>query len=307
MHTDTPAPPPDQLSSQTAAERSAQPVVQRTITLRLNLRVVAAWGAGLIVLGAFLPWLDPAAQAVLGASRLATVIHGWPSLLIGLIALGVLALSHADSPRWVSLPAAALGLAAAFIAVASAITTANALSEIVARFPDAAPVTVTGAGVFVTIAGGILCVVAGLSQPPAGLPEARLDLRPGQPAFAVLASAFVVVALAAGLIGAWLASGQPGRNGERPATFPSELLSTPVIDARVTPLGAATEPASEATIAGELPIPTPPLSTPTSTSLPTGTPPPTATGTVVTHTPSPSPTATFGQSPLPTDTLTPQP
>ncbi len=298
---ESPAPPPDQLSSQTVAERPAQPVVQRTISLRLNLRVMAASGAGLIVLGAFLPWIDPNAQTMLGASRLAPVIHGWPSLLIGLITLGVLALPHADSPRWVSLPAAALGLAAAFIAVASAITSANALSEIVARFPDAAPVTVTGAGVFVTVAGGILCVVAGLSQPPGGLPEVRLDLRPGQPAFAVLASAFVVVALVAGLIGAWLASGQPGRNDAGPAAFPTDLLSTPVIDARVTPLGPTVEPTSEAPVTTEPPIPTPPP------PLPTRTPLPTVAATTVTDTPIPSPTATSGESPLPTPTLTPTP
>src|SRR3990172_2410711 len=134
---DTPASPHDHLSSQTVSERPVRPIVQRTISLRINLRVLAGLGAGLIVLGAFLPWIDPIAQAALGGTGIAPVIQGWPSLLIGLIALGVLALPQADGSKWVSLPAAALGLAAAVIAVASAISTANSLAQVVLRFPDA--------------------------------------------------------------------------------------------------------------------------------------------------------------------------
>ena len=307
---DTPTSSHDRVSSQTITERSALPTVQRTISVRLNLRVMAALGAGLILLAAFLPWVDPAAQALIGDSRLTPVIQGWPSLLIGLIALGVLALPHADSARWMSLPVAALGLAAAFIAVVSAITASNAVADAITKFPtsDAGAVTVTGAGVIVTLAGGILCVVVGLSRPPAALPEAQLDLRPGQPAFAVLVSAFVVVALAAGLIGAWFASGRSGRQDENPATFSTDLLSTPVIDAQVTLLGATVGPLAET------PVPTSPQPTaiPSSTNSPfivptaifTSSPTPSATPTATTSTQTPSPTATFGPSPL---TLTPTP
>lgn len=294
---DTPAPHHDQLSAQSVTEKPARSIVQRTIIVRLNLRVLAALGAGLIVLGAFLPWIAAGAQAVLGASRVTPVIQGWPSLLIGLIALGVLALPQSDSSRWVSLPAAALGLAAAFIAVVSALTAANAVAEIVARFPrtDAASITVVGSGVIFTVAGGILCVVAGLAHPPSAELEARLDLRPGQSGFVIFISALVVVALAAGLIGASIGSGDSG--GDQDAAFPPDLLATPVIDAQVTPLGATAEPPpdlSEPTPpppATEPPIPTPPVPTPTASLTPTATEEPKETST---------PTATLGSSPLDT-------
>lgn len=315
--------PQDRLSQQTVTERPPRPIVQRTISVRLNLRVLAALGAGLIVLGAFLPWIDPTAQAALGTSRLAQVIQGWPSLLIGLIALGVLALPHADSSGWVSLPAAALGLAAAFTAAISAIATANVVAEVVLRFPHTADalVSVTGAGVFATIAGGIVCVVAGLSRPPTPSTDARLDLRPGQPAFAIVTAAFVVVALVAGLIGAWIESGRSGRPGENnPAAFQTDLLSTPVIDVGVTPLGVTVELTSEAVPTEPLAPTEPPPPTPTSrpNSAPTlppsptiavtsplfGSPTPTATERTFTGGPggSPTPTATSGSSPPTTPT-----
>ena len=44
-----------ELSSQTIEER---PGIQRTISLRLDPRIVAMLGAGLLVLAGFLPWLD---------------------------------------------------------------------------------------------------------------------------------------------------------------------------------------------------------------------------------------------------------
>ncbi len=295
---DTPAPHREQLSTQNVTEKPVKTTVQRAISVRLNLRVLAALGAGLIVLGAFLPWITPTAQAVLGASRVTPVIQGWPSLLIGLIALGVLALPHSDSSRWISLPVAALGLAAAFIAVASALTAASAVAEIVARFPraDAAPITVTGSGVIFTVAGGLLCVVAGLAHPPSAEPEARLDLRPGQAAFTILLSVIVLVALAAGLVGASIGSG--GSQGDQEsAAFPPDLLSTPVIDAQVTPLGATAEPPPESgepsppTAPPEPPIPTRPSFPPTLTPTPTTTPEPQETTT---------PTATSESSPLET-------
>lgn len=291
---DTPVASQDPISQQTVVERPARPIVQRTISVRLNLRVVAAVGAGLIVLGAFLPWIDPHAQTLIGAARLAPVVQGWPSLLIGLIALGVLLLPHADSTRWVSLPAAALGLAAAVIAVASALTAQSALAQIAARLSLATPVTVTGAGVLVTIAGGLLCVIAGLSRPPGALPDAQFVLRPGRPAFAALAASLVVVALVAGLTGAWIASGRSGKTDEGPAAFPTGLLSTPVIDPQITPLRATLEPTQP-----PLP-PTPsPFVPPTRTPFlaPTTAPSPTPVSSP-TATPTPTPTATFGSSPL---------
>jgi hypothetical protein len=219
------------------------------------------------------------------------------------------------------MPAAALGLAAAVIAVASAITTANAVAEVVLRFPTNgdALVAVTGPGVFVTIAGGLICVIAGLSRPPTLSSEARIDMQPGQPEFAVIASALVVVALIAGLLGAWIGSNGQRTTTQGQAAFPTDLLSMPVIDAQVTPLGpagATVEPTPGAGV--ETPIPTPPSFEtplpptrtlqptfgPTLTPLPTETvasPLGTPTATEQTFSAGPAtttPTATFGPSPL---------
>jgi hypothetical protein len=300
---DTPTSSEDTLSSQTIVGRTAQPPPGRTILVRINLRILAAVGAGLLVFSAFLPWVDPAAQRLLGSERLAPIVQGWPSLLIGLIALGVLALPHSDSARWVSLPTAALGLAAAVIAVASAITASNAIAAATARFPtsDAGPTTVVGAGVILTIVGGIVCVIAGLTQ-PASAAEARFDLRTNQPAFSVLATAFVLVALISGAIGWWLASNQTGQPDAGPAGLPTDIFSTPVIDAQVTPLGTAPEPAATVEV---FPTDSPsPLVTPIATEFaPTATPTPgrppldTATPTP-SSTPTSTPTATFETSPL---------
>ena len=143
--------PHEPISQQSAAQTSS-PAIQRTVVVRIDLRWLAALGAGLIALGAFVPWVDASARALLGRTPVAPVIQDWPSLLIGLIALAVLALPQSDSGRWVSLPAAALGLAAAVIAVASALVTAQAVTDLAARLPDLAPFTVTGPGVLLTVA-----------------------------------------------------------------------------------------------------------------------------------------------------------
>lgn len=306
----------ENLSSQIVSRQTERSAAPRPIYVRFNLRIMAAMGAGLIVLAAFLPWVDSSAQALLGDSRLAPIIHGWPSLLIGLIALGVLALPQNESLRWVSLPAAALGLAAAVIAIVAAIITANALAETIAIFPAAGaePIGVVGPGVVLTIVGGLVCVIAGLTQPvPAA--EVRFDLHTNQPIFSALATGFILVALVAGAIGWWLASNRSSPPEETRAGFPAELLETPVVDAQITPLGvlpalATLEPTSESPI--ETPFETPDLF-PTDTLeplFPTETPTfavPTefAPSPTPTDTPSPtfisplaSPTATLGPSPL---------
>ena len=301
---------PEPVSSQTVAKRpdAPQSIAQRSYTLRVNLRLLAALGAALIVLGAFLPWIEPAAQAVLGDARVAPVVQGWPGLLIGLIALGVLALPQNELSRWVSLPVAALGLAAAVIAVASALTAASAVAAVVARFPntDMAAMIVTGAGVILTVAGGLICVAAGLSHPAATLPEAQLILKPGQPAFAIVASALVVVALISGLVGAAIGAGNAGSGDQGGAAFPTDLLSTPVIDAQVTPLGVTPEPTSDLlaptlpATATEPPIPTPPGFPPTRTPPPAETPTQIFQPPLETDTPTATPTSET--SPLETPT-----
>jgi len=290
---DTPASQPDHVSSQ-RVEPPPRPVVQRTIVVRVAPRLLAALGAGLIVLGAFLPWIQPEAQAALSQSHVAPIVQGWPSLLIGLIALGALLLPHADSSRWVSLPAAALGLAAAVIAVGSAVIASNEVTTAVAQFPEAsATIVVTGAGVVVTIAGGLVCLAAGLSRPPGALPETQAAIRLGSPAFAVLASLAVVIALAGALIGGWIASSETGKPPGDASGAPDDLLSTPVIDAQVTPLGVTDGPAREASPASPPPTWTMPPPPPAPTAAPTSTP-------TITPTSTPTPTATTSVSPLAT-------
>lgn len=291
----------DRVSSQRVVDRPARPIVQRTIVVRVNLRLLAALGAGTIVLGAFLPWIQPEAQAALSPSHVAPVVQGWPSLLIGLIALGALLLPHADSARWVSVPAAALGLAAAVIGVASAVAASNAVAAAVAQFPKASvSIVVTGPGVIVTVAGGLVCLVAGLSRPPGASPEAQAVIRLGDPTFAVLASLVVLIALAGALIGGWIASSATGQPGGGASGVPGDLLSTPVIDVQVTPLGVTEEPTPEVAPTLETPAVTaPPTETlpPTATEPSIPTPPPSPT---TEPTSTPTPTATTGVSPLPT-------
>lgn len=289
----------DQLSTQTVTRPIPQPPAERIIQVRFNLRVMAAIGAGLLVLAAFLPWLDPAAQAILDDSRLTPIVQGWPSLLIGLIALGVLALPPSDSARWASLPAAALGLAAAVIAVAATLTASNTLADMLARFPtsDTGPLNVAGSGVFLTIVGGLLCIISGLGQPSASSAEARFELSTNQPAFSVLATTLVIVALVAGAVGWRLGSTRSGPPEENPTSFPADLLTTPVIDAQVTPLGVTPEPTLEEPVST---LPGEPSSTPEPIL-------PTPTFIFITATPSPSPTASATPTSTPTATLPPSP
>lgn len=260
-----------ELSSQTIAER---PAIQRTISLRLDPRLVAMLGAGLLVLAGFLPWIDQNTQMLLiDRSIVAPVIAGWSSLSLGVIALGVLALTRTDpKSTWVSLPAAVLGLAAIFIAIVSAISTANVVTVIINSFSinNAVTYVVPGAGILITIMGGILCVVAGLSHPAEASTESHLDMRVGQPRFMVFVSAMILIALLGGLVGAWLASSRAEPIDEDASGFPTELLGTPVLDVQVTPLGPTVDldlvpPAEVPTEPPPLPSPIVPNVTPVST------------------------------------------
>src|SRR3972149_8641449 len=97
---DSPSSQPDPASSQPVVARPARPIVQRASVVSLTPRLLAALGAGTIVLGAFLPWIQPEAQAALSLSHVAPVVQGWPSLLIGFIALAALLPPPAGPSRW---------------------------------------------------------------------------------------------------------------------------------------------------------------------------------------------------------------
>jgi hypothetical protein len=293
-----------ELSAQQVVTRSAKN--ERVLSLRFDLRTMAMIGAGLLVIAAFLPWLDPDTQKLITRLRIVPLVEGWSSLLIGLITLVILALQRPD-PRstWVSLPAAALGLAAIFIAIASAISASNAVMDALNELNLEQAVMVPGAGILLTIIGGVVCVVAGLSHPPSPASEPRLDLRAGQPGLAMLAGVFVLVALFSGLIGAWIATSESDANAAGITPFPTELLGTPVLEVQITPLGD--EPQVDFVPPDQVPTEdpgfVPPIPSDTPFVFPSDTPFefPTATETV----PPFFPTATSAPSATPTATATP--
>jgi hypothetical protein len=84
-----------------------KPIVHRTVTLRVDLRALAALGGALIIIGSFLPWA-PQFQPVVRVFGPATS-GGWPILLRS--AGDCAAIRAFRTPR-VKLPAAALGFAA---------------------------------------------------------------------------------------------------------------------------------------------------------------------------------------------------
>jgi hypothetical protein len=63
-----------------------KPVVHRSITLRVDLRALAALGGALIILGSFLPWVAPQFQPIVRVFGPATS-GGWPILLFGVLAI----------------------------------------------------------------------------------------------------------------------------------------------------------------------------------------------------------------------------
>ncbi len=98
------------------AHRSSQ-----TITLRVDLRALAALGGALIIIGSFLPWVSAQFQPIVRVIGPATS-GGWPILIFGVLAIVLQFWPPFRTPR-VSLPAAALGFAAGVMALASALNT----------------------------------------------------------------------------------------------------------------------------------------------------------------------------------------
>lgn len=293
------------LSTQKVVTRSARG--GRVISLRFDLRMMAMIGAGLLIIAAFLPWLNPDTQRLITRLRIVPLIEGWSSLLIGLITLGILAFQRPD-PRatWISLPAAALGLAAIFIAIASAITASNAVMDTLDELNLEQAVIVPGAGILLSVIGGVVCVVTGLAHPPSPTSEPRLDLRMGQPTLAMLAGAFVLVALFSGLFGAWMATSGSGANAAGITPFPTELLGTPVLEVQIIPLDGV-EPAVDVVPTDQVPtedpgVLEPPFPTDTPFVFPSDTP-----FEFPTDTPDspfvPTATPTSSATPTPTDDL----
>lgn len=287
-------------------------IVYRAITLRVDLRVLAAIGGALIVIGALLPWVAPTFDPLVRALRVSTT-GGWPLIAIGLAAIVILFLPRFRAPR-VSVGAATLGLVAGVLALNSALNTL-ALRDIVIGTQPISPLAGIGLGVYLTLAGSIIAILAGLAPQPSYGEVARTEVRLWQPSAAIFGSLLVLFVLGAMGLGWWIGnSAGGGRATPTPQSFDTGILATPLINAQVNPLIAGspeptvteaipTVPSPTAQIAPRVPLTETP--TPTLEPLrPTFTPPPQPTATT-TSTPTPSPTQP--QSPQATPTVTPTP
>jgi hypothetical protein len=294
-----------------------KPVVHRTITLRVDLRALAALGGALIIIGSFLPWVAPQFQPVVRVFGPATS-GGWPILLFGVLAIVLQFWPQFRAPR-VSLPAAALGFAAGMMALASALNTIGFGRTLIGEQPIS-PLTGVGIGVYLTLAGSLIAVLAGLAPQPPNHEPARAELRLWKASTAILGAIVVLCGLGAVLFGSWIGSGGGLGRGGTPTPLPLDagVLATPLINVEVNPLGENAGFASAATPTlerpTEVPPPTPaePIATPElppteiPTLIPTRVPPATFTlAPSPTATLTPTPSATFSPSPQETPTSTP--
>jgi hypothetical protein len=298
-----------------------KPVVHRSITLRVDLRALAALGGALIIIGSFLPWVAPQFQPVVRVFGPATS-GGWPILLFGVLAIVLQFWPQFRAPR-VSLPAAALGFAAGIMALASALNTIG-LGRTLLGEQTISPLTGVGIGVYLTLAGSLIAVLAGLAPMPPTHEPARAELRLWKASTAILGAIVVMCGLGAVLFGSWIGSGGLAGSGTpTPSPLNAGILATPLINVQVDPVEASpgieaaqtptVESPAEALPATPLiqpePSNTPELpSTEIPTLIPTRAPPDTATPTpslTATLTPTPTPSATPQSSPLDTPTPTP--
>ena len=277
-----------------------KPVVHRSITLRVDLRALAALGGALIIIGSFLPWVTPQFQPVVRVFGPATS-GGWPILLFGALAIVLQFWPQFRAPR-VSLPAAALGFAAGMVALASALNTIG-LGRTLVGEQAISPLTGVGIGVYLTLAGSLIAVLAGLAPMPPGHEPARAELRLWKASTAILGAIVVLCGLGAVVFGSWIGSGGVTSSGApTPSPLDAGILATPLINVEVNPLGES---------AGIETAPTPTLAQPT--ALPPATPgepiatvelAPTEIPTLI---PTRVPPASFTPTPSPTPTLTPTP
>jgi hypothetical protein len=282
-----------------------KPIIQRSITLKVDLRAVAAFGGALIIVGGLLPWTTPLIAQLDRLISGNSSIGGWPLVVIGLLAILVLFLPKFRQPR-VSLAAATFGFVAGLLALQSAANTIG-VRQIALGDQTLSPLSGLGLGVFLTLAGSIIAIITGLAPYPIGSNEpARAEIKLWRPATAIFASLFVIFILGGILFGSWLGTGGVISKGTPtlPA-FNTNVIGTPLIDIQVNPLKTFTPvpTAGQAAISNNIkPTSVVPLATrglkPTATpeapiSVPTQEPP---------AQPTPTPTATLPTSPLPTGT-----
>jgi hypothetical protein len=220
---------------------------------------------------------------------------------------GVLAIVLQFWPQWrtprVSLPAAALGFAAGVMALASALNTIG-LGRTVLGEQTISPLIGVGLGVYLTLAGSFIAVLAGLAPMPPAHEPARADLRLWKASTAIFGAVVVLCGLSAVMFGSWIGSGGLTGPGGTPTPIPfnAGILATPLINVEVDPLGEDT---------GALPAPAPTQEKPTAVPAPTQAEPPSATpesqSEIPTFIPTREPPAPDTPEPSPTATLTPTP
>lgn len=274
------------------------PIIHRSVTLRVDLRAVAAFGGALIILGALLPWVSPLFAQIDRFVNADSLIGGWPLIVIGLLAILAIFVPHFKIPR-VSLPAAAFGFAAGLLALASAINTIG-LQEISIGNQSISPLAGIGLGVFLTLAGSIIAIIAGLAPQPIGSIEpARAEIKLWQSSSAILVSMLIIFTLGGIVLGWWLGNGALlGKVTPTPNVFNANIIGTPLINIQVNPLATYT-----ATPFGQpTPVPPPPTVVPLAVApSPTTAPPPTF------ELPTELPTETSTAAPAPAPTQTPTP
>ena len=295
--------------STTAPQQTTpQPVVHRTLTLKVDLRTLAALGGALIIIGALLPWVTAPFAPLLRLVHGDTITGGWAVVAIGVLAILVLFIPRFNIPR-VSLPVAALGIVAGLLALSSAQQTL-ALQQTLIGDQPLSPLNGIGIGVYMTLAGSIISILAGLApQPPSG-EAARVEIHLWKTSFAIFASIFVLFVLGGIFFGMWLGGGGTiGRGTSTPKAFNPAQIATPLINFQLNPLSTFT-PTPGDPGATELPAESSPTQEPFTS--PTPLIPvirPTAPAPTLTPTLSPAsltPTATLLQSPLGTATLVPK-
>ncbi len=299
-------------------------VVHRSISLRVDLRALAAIGGALIIVGSFLPWVTPQFQPIVRVFGPATT-GGWPIMLFGVLAILLQFWPQFRTPR-VSMPAAAIGFAAGILALASAFDTIGIGRTLIGE-QAISPLAGVGLGVYLTLAGAVIAILAGLAPSPPNHEPARADLRLWKASTAILAAMLVLCGLGSVMFGSWIGSGGlTGRSGTpTPSVIDAGLLATPLINVQVDPLSGeepgvgapeTLTPTVEATIppnAQIVPTNTPeiPPTAETPTLVPTRVPPTVPASPTATHTPlSPATataTATSAPSVIQTPTVTPTP
>ena len=320
----TSSPPKSTTSTQ---QTTSQPVVQRTLTLKVDLRTLAALGGALIIIGALLPWVTAPFAPLLRLIHGDTITGGWAVVAIGVLAILMLFIPRFNIPR-VSLPVAALGIVAGLLALSSAQQTL-ALQQTLVGDQPLSPLNGIGLGVYMTLAGSIISILAGLAPQPLGGETARAEIHLWRASFAIFASIFVLFVLGGIFFGMWLGGGGTiGRGTSTPKAFNPAQIATPLINFQLNPLapvtptpgepGATEAPAESSPTQAPFDSPTPlisvvgptatpaPLPSGTSTPLPTFTPTPIPASLTPTATPLPSPRETPTGT-LATSTATPTP